>query len=205
MTLLYAFNLLGTSVFAISGVLTALRKRFDPIGLLVIATVTAIGGGTIRDLLLGVHPVSWIRDINILYVIIATVIGTLIWLRFLPAKNTGSISPLLVADALGLALFTIGGTQVAEQLDVHWLIAMVMGTITGSAGGVIRDVLTNEEPLLFRQTELYATTSIVGSGIYLLLKHADLPVNFSAMVGMLVIALLRLAALKWKIKLPVFS
>lgn len=204
MTLLYWFNQMGTAVFALSGVLTAVHRKFDPIGILVIATVTAIGGGTIRDLLLGIHPVNWVRDVNVLYVIFSTVIISLFAIRFLKIRNSRTQSPLLIADALGLALFTIGGTQIAEQVGVHPMIAVVMGTITGSAGGVIRDVLTNEEPWLFRQNELYATAAILGAIIYLLLEMTGVSQNFAAMVGMLTIVTIRLSALKWQVKWPVF-
>ena len=200
------FNQMGTAVFALTGVLTAVRKKFDPIGILVLSTVTAIGGGTVRDLLLGIHPLGWIQDVTILFVIIATVIGSLLWMRLVKITfKPGAWSALLVADALGLALFTINGTQIAEDLNTHWLIAIVMGTMTGSAGGVIRDVLANEEPLLFRQTELYATTSITGASVYLLLEQVGAARNFAAIAGMIIVAGLRLAALKWKIKLPVIS
>jgi uncharacterized membrane protein YeiH len=206
MSLLYWFNQMGTAVFALTGVLTAVRKKFDPIGIVVISTVTAIGGGTIRDLLLGIHPIGWIRDVNVLFVILVTVVISLLLIRFARVSvRLGGMSTLLLADALGLALFTLGGTQIAEQQNVHWLIAMVMGTITGSAGGVIRDVLTNEEPLLFKQTELYATASLAGAGLYLLLEHAGLSQNFAAILGMIAVSALRLAALKWKIRLPVFA
>lgn len=205
MTFLSVVNLLGTSVFAITGVLTAVRKKFDPIGILVLSTVTAIGGGTVRDILLGINPVSWIRDINVLYVIFATVFLSVGAVHFSKVRISGIQPYLLVADALGLGLFTIGGVQVAQEQNVHFLIAIVMGTITGSAGGVIRDVLANEEPLLFRQTELYATTSIVGASLYILLEYLGIDANASAVAGMIAVAGLRMAALKFAIKLPVFN
>ena len=205
MTLLYSINLFGTAVFAVTGVLTAVRKKFDPIGVLVISTVTAIGGGTTRDVLLGLHPIAWVRDINILYVIIASVIVSLVAIRFNHVKVSNVLPALLVADAIGLGLFTISGTQVAEQQGVHAFIAIVMGTLTGSAGGVIRDVLANEEPLLFRQTELYATASIAGASFYLLLESLGLSQNIAAIIAMMTVSGLRLAALRYKIKLPIFQ
>lgn len=205
MSLLQWFNLFGLAVFALSGVLTAVRKNFDPIGILVISTVTAIGGGTTRDLLLGIHPVTWVTDVKTLVVILITTLLSLLVIRFSRISfMKPPYTPLLIADALGLALFAIGGAQIAENQGTHWLIALVMGTITGAAGGVIRDVLTSETPLLFRQTELYATAAIAGGGIYLILEGFGVERDLSAVLGMATIALLRLAALRWKIKLPVF-
>jgi uncharacterized membrane protein YeiH len=205
MSLLAWFNLFGLSVFAFSGVLTAVRKKFDPIGVVVISTVTAMGGGTIRDLLLGIRPVSWVTNVESLLVILITTAVSLVIIHFFRIPRLKPpFSPLLVADALGLGLFAIGGTQIAENQGTHWLISIVMGAMTGSAGGVIRDVLTSETPLLFRQTELYATAAIVGCGAYLILENAGIERDPAALVGMAVIFLFRLAAIRWNIKLPVF-
>jgi Glycine transporter len=126
--ILYLLDLLGVAVFAVSGAIAAGQKRFDLLGVVVIATVTAIGGGTIRDVLLDRHPVFWIKDPTYLLVILAAAAGTLLYVRFREPPRTS----LLVADALGLALFTISGAQVAEGQDLPGLIAVVMGTITGS-------------------------------------------------------------------------
>ncbi len=198
--LLYLLDLLGVAVFAMSGVIAAGRKRFDLFGVAVIATVTAIGGGTARDVLLNRHPVFWIQDPTYLLVILAAAALTFVYVRL---RNPPGIS-LLVADALGLALFTISGAQVAEARNLPGLIVVVMGTITGSAGGLFRDVLSAEVPLLLRQTDLYATAAIAGATAYLLLQAVGVERTTSALVGMAVVAGLRIAAIWWRLRLPIF-
>lgn len=197
---LYLLDLLGVAVFAASGALAAGRKRFDLLGVAVIATVTAIGGGTTRDVLLNRHPVFWIADPTYLLVILAAAAMTIVYVR-MRRPPRGS---LLVADALGLALFTISGAQVAEARDLPGLIVVLMGTMTGSVGGLFRDVLSGEVPLLLRQTDLYATAAIVGAAAYLVLQGAGLERTPAALVGMAVVAGLRLAAIWWRLRLPVF-
>ncbi|HET9333516.1 MAG TPA: trimeric intracellular cation channel family protein [Gemmatimonadota bacterium] len=197
---LYLLDLIGVAVFAVSGALVAGRKQFDLLGVSVIATVTAIGGGTVRDVLLDRHPVFWIRDPTYLPVILAAAALTLLYARF---RKPPRIS-LLVADALGLALFTISGAQIAEERNLPGIIVVLMGTITGTAGGLLRDVLSAEVPLLLRQTDLYATAAIVGATAYLLLQAAGLEPPNAALAGMATIVVLRLAAILWRLRLPVF-
>lgn len=199
--ILYVLSLVGAGVFAASGALAAGRKGFDLIGVVVIAGVTAIGGGTLRDVLLDRHPIFWIADPVQLMVILAAAGLTLVWVRFRKPPWTA----LLVADALGLALFTISGTQVAEQRGLPGIIAVVMGTITGAAGGVLRDILSGEVPLLLRQTELYATAAIVGSAAYLLAQDFGLTDTPAALLGMATVAAIRFAAILWRLRLPVFE
>ena len=199
--ILYVLSLVGVGVFAASGALAAGRKGFDLLGVVVIAGVTAIGGGTIRDVLLDRHPIFWIADPMQLVVILAAAGLTLVWVRFRKPPWTA----LLMADALGLALFTISGAQVAEQKGLPGIIAVVMGTITGSAGGVLRDILSGEVPLLLRHTELYATAAIVGSTVYLLAKDLGLAATPAALLGMATVAALRFAAILWRLRLPVFE
>src|SRR4051795_11158691 len=161
----YVLDLAGVAVFAISGVLAAGRKNLDLLGVAVIAVVTAIGGGTLRDVLLDRHPIFWIADPTYLWVILAATVVTLGYVRLWIASRRA----LLIADALGLAFFTIGGVEIAQQAGHSDLIALLMGTITGVAGGVLRDVLLGEIPLIFRPGRLYATAAIGGAGLYLLL------------------------------------
>ena len=196
---LYLLDLFGVAVFAVSGAMAAGRKRFDLLGVAVIATVTAIGGGTTRDVLLNRHPVFWIRDPTYLLVIVAAAALTLFYVRFRKPPRTS----LLIADALGLALFTISGAQVAEERNLSGLIVVVMGTITGSAGGLLRDVLSAEVPLLLRQMDLYATAAILGATAYLVLQAAGMERTPAALVGMAAVAGLRLAAILWRLRLPV--
>jgi uncharacterized membrane protein YeiH len=194
----YLLELLGVAVFAVSGVLAAGRKGLDVLGVAVIAVVTAIGGGTLRDLLLDRHPIFWIANTTHLWVILGATAVTLGYVRFWIATRYA----LLVADALGLAFFTIAGVQITEQAGYSDLIALLMGTITGVAGGVFRDVLTAEIPLVMRPGRLYATAAIVGAASYLVLEGLHVPGDVAALVGMGVIAGLRLAAILWRLELP---
>jgi uncharacterized membrane protein YeiH len=199
--ILYLLDLAGVAVFAVSGALAAGRKRFDLLGVAVIATVTAVGGGTTRDVLLNRHPVFWIEDPTYLLVTLAAAALALLFVRFRKPPRAS----LLVADALGLALFTVSGAQLAEERDLPGLIVVIMGTITGSAGGLLRDVLSAEVPLLFRQTDLYATAAIAGATAYLVLQAVGMERTPAALVGMAAVAGLRLAAIWWKLRLPVFG
>ena len=197
----YVIELVGVAVFAISGALAAGRKRLDWLGVTAIAVVTAIGGGTVRDLLLDRHPIFWIADPAYLVVCLAATAFTLIYVHLrIPAPRA-----LFVADALGLAFFTIGGAQIAEQSGLSWLIAILMGAITGVVGGMARDVLCNEIPLILRRGQLYASSAIVGAALYLVLERAGTPRHVAALVGMATIALVRFAAIVWRIELPVLS
>lgn len=175
-------------------------QNLDWLGVFVLAVVTAIGGGTIRDLLLDRHPIFWVADPTHLLVILAAAALTLACVRLRQPPWTF----LLVADALGLALFSISGAQIAEARHHPALIVVVMGTITGSAGGVFRDMLCGEVPLLLRQTELYATASIVGIAGYLGLQTAGVGADAAALAGMAAVAAVRLAAIRWKLRLPAF-
>jgi uncharacterized membrane protein YeiH len=199
MSLLYFFQLIGGAVFAASGALAAGRKRMDLLGVLVIATATAIGGGTLRDLLLDRHPVFWIAQPTFVIVSILAALLTLAYARYRRFPQDS----LLVADALGLALFTILGAQVAEGEGAGRLVVGLMGTITGVAGGVIRDVLSAEVPVILKKGELYASASITGVTLYLVLSAASVAPWIAGPLGMATIAGLRLAAIYWGLHLPV--
>lgn len=197
----HALELLGVAVFAVSGALAAGRKRLDWLGVAVIAVVTAIGGGTVRDLLLDRRPIFWIADPRYLVVCLAATGLTLLYVHLrIPAFRA-----LFVADALGLAFFTIGGVQIAEQSGVSGLLALLMGVITGVVGGVARDVLLAEIPLILRRGQLYASAAIVGAALYLLLERAGAPRDPAALAGMATIAIVRFAAILWRLELPVLS
>lgn len=198
--LLYLLDLLGVGVFAISGAIAAGRKRLDLLGVSVVATVTAIGGGTTRDVLLNRHPVFWIKDPTYIVVILSSVALTCLYVMVRRPPRTA----LLVADAFGLALFTISGAQLAEEKNLPGIIVVIMGTITGSAGGLLRDVLANDIPVLLRQSDLYATTAIAGATAYLLLQLAGIDRTSAALTGMITVATLRLMAIAWGLRLPVF-
>lgn len=198
--LLYVFDLLGVAVFAISGALAAGRKGLDLLGVVVIAALTAIGGGTLRDLLLDRHPLFWMVDTTYLLVITAAALLTLVYVRLRPPPGKA----LLLADALGLALFAISGAQIAEAAQLSPLIVVLLGTMTGVAGGVLRDVLSAEVPLILRR-DLYATAAIVGIALYLLLQAFAVPRPLAAGLGMVTVVVLRLLAIVWGWRLPVFK
>ena len=200
--IVYYLDLLGVAVFAMSGALAAGRKELDWVGVVFLATVTAIGGGTVRDVLLNRDAVFWIQDTSYLWVIICSSFLTILYVRFFrPPFNL-----IMYADALGLALFTILGAQVAEAHGVSDLIVIVMAVLTGVAGGVIRDVLTGEIPHLFRSTEpLYSVAALMGAVIYVLQQKLGLFVEYAPYIGISVVACFRFAAIYWNLNMPMFS
>jgi len=194
---LHVFDLIGVAVFAVSGVLAAGRKQLDWVGVLVIAALTAIGGGTVRDLLLDRHPIFWIADPTYLLVICASTIATLGYVRVRrPPGNA-----LLYADALGLALFSISGAQIAEAESLAPIIVVLMGTITGVAGGVLRDVLCAEIPLVLRR-DIYATAAVAGTSVYWFVQFVGAPRLWAFGAGMCVVVALRFAAIVRGLRLP---
>lgn len=198
--LFYFADLFGVAVFAITGALMAGRKSMDLFGVLVIAIITALGGGTLRDVILGNHPVSWIR--NDTYILVATLaaLGTVIWVRMTrPIHEKG----LLIADAFGLSVFTVIGTEVALQYAMPSSTAVIMGVMTGVAGGVMRDVICNEIPLIFKK-EIYATACLAGAVTFVLLRMLQTPHWLDTGVAMLVVLGIRLAAIRWRFSLPRF-
>ena len=201
MTLPQIFDLLGVAVFAVSGALAAGRKSLDLLGVVVIAIVTGVGGGTLRDVLLDRHPIFWMANPTQLIVIILAALATVAYTR----RREPPRSSLLFADAAGLAFFTISGAQIAERAGFPALTVVVMGTMTGVAGGMIRDVLTAEIPIILRRGNIYATAAIAGAVIYLLLEGAVTNRVVAGLIGMASIAVIRLAAIVWDLKLPVFT
>ena len=196
----YWSDLFGVAVFAITGALMAGRKSMDLFGVLVIAIITALGGGTLRDLILDNHPVSWIRDDTYILVASLAALGTVAWVRMTrPIHEKG----LLIADAFGLAVFTVYGTELALQHGTPISTAVIMGVMTGVAGGVMRDVICNEIPLIFKK-EIYATACIAGSLTFILLRDLGTPHWLDTGIAMLVVLLTRVAALRWGLALPRF-
>lgn len=199
-TVLYALDLFGTAVFAVSGALAAGRRHMDLFGVLVIATVTAIGGGTARDLLLDRHPVFWISDLRYLGTITSSALLTFGYTSLFRPPRTA----LPIADAFGLAVFTVVGAKVAVGAGVSSVIVVLMGAMTGTVGGMIRDVLCNETPLILRR-EIYATASLGGGATYVLLQGTPLPDPVVSIVAVVVVFGARLAALYWSMHLPSFQ
>jgi uncharacterized membrane protein YeiH len=198
--LLRLLDLSGVAVFAISGALTAGRKSLDLLGVVVIAIVTSIGGGTLRDILLNRTP-FWLNDPLFIGVIVGAALATVWVVRFLPPPD----KTLQLADALGLALFAIAGAQIAEQAGLPGTTVVVMATITAVFGGVLRDVLCAEIPMILRKGNIYATAVIAGAALYVVLQRFGVERPLAALTGMATIAALRIAAIYFNLTLPVFS
>ena len=199
--MLTVFELIGVGVFASSGALAAGRKHLDLLGVIVIAVVTATGGGTLRDLLLDRHPIFWIEDTRNLYVTLGAALLTVAYTRFFNPPN----KLLLILDALGLALFAIGGAQIAEDAGMTGIVVVMMGTMTGAAGGMLRDIILADIPVVLRRGRIYATAAIVGILVYLALQGLGVVNAIAAPLSMAIIAVLRLAAIIWDLMLPIFS
>lgn len=198
--ILYLLDLLGVAVFAISGALAAGRKSLDLLGVVIIAVVTAVGGGTTRDLLLDRHPIFWIGDPTYLLVIIIASLITIWYTQY----NNPPEKALLIADALGLAVFTILGAQITQEMVSNKVIIVIMAAITGTVGGLIRDVLSNEIPLILKR-DIYATAALAGATAYLLLQLTAFDTTLNIILGMLIVIGLRLAAIQWDLHLPRFK
>lgn len=198
--LLYYLDLLGVAVFAASGVLAARDRDLDLFGVAIVATVTAIGGGTLRDLLLDRHPIFWIVDTWYLIVILAATSATVGYLRWRPPPG----ALFLVADALGLALFAMSGAKLAMAAEHAPLIVVVMGTMSGVTGGALRDVLTARVPLIF-QKEIYATAAMGGITLYLALQAVGAPQGVAFGAGFVTVVALRVFAIQRGVHLPVFK
>jgi uncharacterized membrane protein YeiH len=198
--LLYALELFGTFFFAISGAMAMHDRDHDWFGASFTGFITAIGGGTIRDIMLGSYPLVWIGDINFLYAILAGILVALMFFtKLIRFKRT-----FFLFDTLGISLFTILGVEKALSLDVRPEIAAIMGMFTAVMGGVIRDTLANETPVIFRK-EIYATACLAGAVIYLLLNfQVGLDRNINLLVSITTIIIIRVLAVRFKLVLPGF-
>lgn len=195
----YYLDLLGVAVFAVSGVLAVGRKGMDLFGVLVVAAITAIGGGTLRDVLLDRHPIFWIADPTYLLVITVAALLAVLYVRVRPPPGNA----FLLADAMGLALFTMSGVQIAEAAGLPSGIAVLMGAMTGAAGGVMRDVLSAEIPLILRR-DIYATAAIAGASLYLLMQALGIGRSWAFAIGMMAVVALRIFAILHSLRLPKF-
>jgi uncharacterized membrane protein YeiH len=199
MNLIYWIDIIGILVFAISGMNVGLQRNLDVFGASVIAFATAVGGGTIRDLLLGSTPVGWMKDSNYLY---AIVLGILLSVLF--KTKVGKLSStIFLFDTIGLGLYSIIGIKKALLFEMSPLVAIILGTVSAVFGGVVRDVLTNEVPLIFRK-EIYAILSIFGGILYFSFLYFNLPELHCMYFSMLFIILMRLLVVKKQWDLPKF-
>lgn len=196
---LYALDLFGVAVFAVSGSLAAGRKKMDVFGVIVLGLVTALGGGTLRDMLLDIGPVFWIKEPFYLMLAGVSSMLTFIAVRIFTIPRRG----LLFSDAFGLAVFTALGTSKTLEIIDSQSVAVVMGIMTGVAGGIIRDILSAEVPLIL-QREIYATAALCGAIIYVIANRILLPDSTCLTVAIAATLLIRLAAIHWNFTLPVF-
>lgn len=188
---------IGVFVFSISGVLSALNKKLDAFGVIIIAFVTALGGGTLRDVLIGKTPVSWMENLTYLYIIVLAYFITIFFKRHLEKLRIS----LFLFDSIGLGVFTIIGIEKGIEFGLHPIICIILGTITASFGGVIRDILCNEIPVIFRK-EIYATVCIAGGILFFLLKRIHLNQDVLYLFTSLFMISFRLLAVKYKWYLP---
>ncbi|QCE42134.1 trimeric intracellular cation channel family protein [Psychroserpens sp. NJDZ02] len=193
----YIIDILGTIAFAISGVLVALNKRMDAFGILIIAFVTAVGGGTLRDILIGETPVGWMKDMTFIYVII---LSTIFAVAF-RSKIDYLRKSLLLFDTIGIGLYTVVGVEKGISAGLHPIICVFLGTMSACFGGVIRDILCNEIPVIFRK-EVYATACILGGATYFLVIKLPIASDFVFVIAGVVVIAIRLIAVKFKVSLP---
>ena len=194
---MHIVEILGTFSFAVSGTSVAMKKKLDIFGILIISFVTSIGGGTLRDIMLGNTPVAWLRDATTINVILASTIGTVLFGKFISKLNVS----LFLFDSLGLGLFTFIGIQ--KGMDMHFSngVCVAIGMLSGCFGGVIRDTLLNEIPLVFRK-EIYASTCILGGAVYFLLHALKVDNQLSQTIGIATIVLLRIIVVRFNLSLP---
>jgi len=194
---MHIVEILGTFSFAVSGTSVAMKKKLDIFGILIISFVTSIGGGTLRDIMLGNTPVAWLRDATTINVILASTIGTVLFGKFISKLNVS----LFLFDSLGLGLFTFIGIQKGINMHFSNGVCVAIGMLSGCFGGVIRDTLLNEIPLVFRK-EIYASTCILGGAVYFLLHALKVDNQLSQTIGIATIVLLRIIVVRINLSLP---
>lgn len=195
--LLKLIDILGTTAFAVSGVFAAIQKKLDIFGILIIAFVTAVGGGSLRDMMIGDLPVAWMKNISYFIIIILTTTFVIIFHNHI--RNFQKT--LLVFDSIGLGFFTILGIQKGLVFGLHPAICIALGTVTACFGGVIRDISLNNIPLIF-QKEIYATACILGGVLYFMLLNTGININIVDFVCIVFIFIIRLLAVRYNLSLP---
>lgn len=195
--MLYSLDLFGTLVFAITGALLGIHKKLDLFGVVVVGFVTAVGGGTIRDVILGHTPVFWLKDINYFLAVVAGSVAT-----FLLGKKILRINVFLsISDALGLGVFTIIGINKGISSDLSMVFCIMMGVTTAVAGGIIRDILCQEIPMVLSR-EIYATACIIGGMAFFGMQKIGLPQYACTIISGLMIFSIRLVAIRMNLSLP---
>ncbi len=197
MTILYYIDILGTMVFAISGALTAVDKKLDFFGVSAVAFITALGGGTLRDVLIGSTPVGWMNDLTYLVMIVTGIIISVVFRKIVQNLRR----TFFLFDTVGIAAFTVLGLQKALTIGIDPVIAVMMGMVSAVFGGVIRDIVCNEIPLIFRK-ELYALICLSGGFLYVTLKFYSLHPNAIILITFSFIVVVRVLAVRFRWKLP---
>ncbi len=199
-TLLQAVEACGIVAFACSGFIEARRKEMDLVGVFIVAFITAFGGGTLRDMLLDRRPLFWVEHQE--YAILIFVLALLAWPFFSHLRSAVAEKAIVIADALGLGLFSAVGASLALDAQMPIFICAMMGVTTGVFGGVLRDVLCNEIPMVFRCGQLYATCSFVGCWVYLVLELLDVSSALALIASIVVTSMMRLLAVRLDLRLP---
>ena len=193
----FIVDILGTIAFAISGVMVAMDKRLDVFGVFIIAFVTAVGGGTLRDVLIGQTPMFWLKDLTY----IVTILGAVIVAIVFRSRLSYFKKSLLLFDTLGIGLYTLVGVEKGLAVGLSPIMCIALGTITACFGGVSRDILCNEIPVIFRK-EIYATACILGGLGFFVLRQLPFAETYAYTAAILIIIGIRLMAVKFKLALP---
>lgn len=200
MNILHIIDFIGVTVFAISGALAAVEKKLDIFGISAVAFITALGGGTLRDLLIGSTPVGWMNDLRYLIMIVVGILISIIFRKHVQKLR----KTFFLFDTIGIAVFTVLGLQKALALDIHPLIAVLMGLISAVFGGVARDVICNEIPLIFRK-EIYALACLLGGFVFIFIRYLEVGSTLNILITITFIFIFRLLAVRYKWNLSISS
>ena len=197
MDLIYILDIVGTFAFAISGALVASDKKFDLFGVIIIAFVTAVVGGMLLDILMNAHPINWFGDLNYVWTILIAVIFTMIFKsKIAPLSKT-----MFLFDTIGIGVFTLIGVQKGFSYNLHPFVAIIMGMISSVFGGVLRDILTNKVPLIFKK-EIYASACLIGGLVFWLSNYFQVSQLFQFFITLFSVILVRSIAVKFHLELP---
>jgi uncharacterized membrane protein YeiH len=199
MNIFYLIDITGTLAFALSGALVAMNKKLDLFGVFIIAFVTALGGGTLRDIMIGKTPVGWMLDLNYVYAIISGFFLSILFREKIDKHQ----KTMFLFDSIGLGVFTLVGIEQGITIGLNPIICVALGTMTACFGGVIRDILCNEIPAIF-QKEIYATVCILGGTLFFILKELNINDNTLYLITSLSIIITRFMAVKFKWSLKTF-
>jgi uncharacterized membrane protein YeiH len=200
MSIIFLLEVVGVIAFALSGIIEAARKHFDLVGVVMVGAIAAFGGGTLRDVLLDRSPFFWVEQEFWVWALIG--VGFALPFFFKARHIEFTEKAILIPDAIGLGTFAAGGTHLALVYGASPMVAVIMGVITATVGGVLRDVLVNEVPRAFHDHQPYAVLAFAGGWLVVLLGYLEIPAYFDVLIGAVVIVALRLAAIRygWELK-----